>query len=73
MVGKAGLQRVGRQIKDLANRFQCEMTCGDAIVAAKHFSEDGARARQEPAERCGFLQCVPAFALGEALGWGGNS
>ena len=73
MPGEAGVQHVGRQIENLGNRFQRQVTGGDAIVAAKHFSENGARPRREPGERRGFLQRIPAFALGVALERGGDS
>jgi hypothetical protein len=73
VAGKAGVEYVGCQIKNLGYRFQRQVACGDTAVAAKHFFKNGARPRRQPGEwRC-FLHCVPAFALGKALGWCGNS
>jgi hypothetical protein len=71
--GETGVEYIGRQIENFGNRFQRQMAGGDAVVAAEHFFENGARPRREPGEGRGFLHRVPAFALGVALGWGGNS
>jgi len=73
VLGETGVERVGRQIENFGNRFQRQVTGGDAVVAAEHFLENGARPRREPGEWRGFLHRVPAFALGVALGRGGNS
>jgi hypothetical protein len=71
--GETGVEYIGRQIEHFGNRFQRQVAGGDAVVAAEHFSENGARPRREPGEGRGFLHRVPAFTLGVAMWRRGNS